>query len=513
MSDAPLRALLAARGITKTFGRQRALDGVDFELRAGEVHALAGENGAGKSTLIRVLAGATAPDAGTITLDGRTIRLRGPADARAAGIAVVHQELTLVPAMSVTDNLFLGRERTRGALIDDRAQRAEAARILALLDLRIDPRAAIDSLPLGVRQLVEIARGLAAAARVFILDEPTSALDARESERLFERVLDVKRRGVGIVYITHRMDEIERLADRVTVLRDGKHAGSGEKSAMPRGEILRLMLGHAPVARAPRDDAHPAAAAAPILAIDRFTVRSRDAALPLVDSVALDVRPGEIVGLAGVQGSGTSSLLRALFGALPAARIEGDVRVFGAPYSPRDPRRALGAGIALLTNDRQGDGLLPDLDLVANATLAALDRFSPRGILANSAARTATAERCAELRVKSASLDQPVRQLSGGNQQKVWLARCLLRDPRVLLLDDPTRGVDVAAREELHDALRRFAASGRAVLFASTDLDETCALAHRIIVLHRGRVSATFAGGEFRRDAILAAAFGAEVAA
>jgi ribose transport system ATP-binding protein len=522
-SDAPAAAvpLLRLAGLGISFGATRALDDVSFELHAGEVHLLAGENGAGKSTLIKILAGIHPGHDGTITLAGRRVRFASPREAAGAGIAVIHQELSLVDAMSVTDNLFLGRERTRGGggWLDRRAQVAAALAQCRELDLDLTPAdldRPVETFSLSEKNRLEIAKALGREVRILVLDEPTSALNRHEVERLFVLIARLKARGVGLIYISHRMEEIYRIADRITVLRDGRRVGTATRAECPPETLVRWMIGRelaqyfpARPAREGRNGRKVKETQATALAVRDLRVAAADPARPdVLRGVSLTVRPGEIVGLAGLQGAGATELLHMLFGA-GGRPAEGEVSLAGEPYVPSDPAAAIGRGLALLTGDRKATGLLPGLSITHNTTLAALPRFSPGGVLRPREERAAAGRQVAALHVRCASVEQAIGTLSGGNQQKVLLGRWLETRPRVLLLDEPTRGVDVGAKHEIYELMNRWTAEGVAILMFSTDLPELLGMSDRVVVLHRGAITAEFARAEATAARVLAAAMGA----
>jgi ABC-type sugar transport system ATPase subunit len=486
--------LLDARGVSKAFGPNQVLRDVSFDVMAGEVHVLAGENGAGKSTLLRILTGALAADAGTIRGGER--------------VAMVHQELSLIGPLTVAENLFLSRERrTRLGTLDAARQRRDARALLAELDLDIDVDEPVELLPLSTRQLVEIAKALATGSSVLLLDEPTSALAEPEAVRLFERIDSLRRHGRGIVYVSHRMEEIYRVADRITVLRDGALVGTTAASALPPASLVEWMIGRPPTAVT-------SAAAAPgdvVLRVERLTVTSSRAvsgARDAVDDLSFSVRAGEIVGLAGLRGSGASDVLHALFGDR-AGRTSGLVELRGQRVELRDPRHAIGDGFVLLTNDRKRKGLVPDMGSIDNATLATLPRFSPRGVVRRGEEVAAAGATFRQLHLRAPSLAAPVRLLSGGNQQKVVLAKCLLSAPDVLLLDEPTRGVDIGSKEEIYALLAQLAGRGLAILLITSELPELLRLSDRILVMHRGRLTAELARADATQQKVLEAALGA----
>jgi ABC-type sugar transport system ATPase subunit len=530
-----MHPLVRMTGITKRFGASVVLQDVDFELRAGEVHVLAGENGAGKSTLIKILGGVHADYEGALQVDGRVARLRTPRDASALGIAVIFQELSLVPSLSVADNLFLGRPLAPHGFVDDRAQRAQAQQLLRQFGIEIDVARLVEELPLAQQQLVEIAKALACQARVLVMDEPTSALHAPEVEKLFGLIRELQARGCGIVYITHKMEEIERLADRITVLRDGRCVGTAAAAELPPAKLVQWMVGREMREQFPR---HAATPGAERLRLENFSVfragsgaRSRapsrlppDARdvraggraasraaphnpLKVVDDVSLSVHAGEIVGVAGLQGSGSSELFLALVGG-HAGRVEGRALLHGAPLHIASPRTAIAQGVALLTSDRKTTGLVLPLSVTANATLADLPRLSPGGWRRPARERAAAARHAGALALRAASLDLEVEALSGGNQQKVALAKWLQTEPQLLLLDEPTRGIDVAAKREVYALLNDLTARGIAILLITSELPELLALSDRIVVLHRGRVTASLNRDETTAEKVMEAAMG-----
>ena len=462
-------------GIVKRFGGVVALDGAELEARAGEILGLCGENGAGKSTLLKILAGVHTHGSfdGEVRLDGALLALGSTADARAAGIAIVHQELMLVPQMTVAENLMLGREPRRYGFVDDAALEAKARALCARFgEDGIDVRAKVATLGIGVQQIVEIVRALQDDARVLVLDEPTAALTGDEAARLFEWLRGLARRGTTCIYVSHRMDEVFALCDRITVLRDGKTVGTVETAQSSGGEVVRMMVGRELAVSHP-----PAAAGAgetrPILELRGLSVEGA------LRDVSLRVHAGEVVALAGAMGSGRTALLSTLFGCANT-RVSGDILVDGAATPIESPRAAIAAGFALVPEDRKGRGLVLDLTVAENLAL-------PLGLADGDQAETIARARIDELRIRGRA-DSPVATLSGGNQQKVVLGKWLHRPPRLLLLDEPTRGVDVGAREEIYALIAGLCRRGVAVLMASSDLPEVQRLADRIVVLQKGRV-------------------------
>ncbi|MFM7230502.1 MAG: sugar ABC transporter ATP-binding protein [bacterium] len=494
-------------GVTKDFGGVRALDGVSFELRAGEVHALCGENGAGKSTLLKVLSGFHPAGSwtGTLRVDGTDVRLHGIRDAERHGIALIAQELALVPALSVEANLVLGREPVRGGLIQPAVVRARAIDALARVGLQVDPARALGELGVGQRQLVEIARALAQDARILVLDEPTASLPESDAQRLLALLGELRARGTAILYVSHRLDEVARLADRITVLRDGRTVASAPAADLPRDRLIAHMVGRDLAEQRPRTARTPGPRA--------LTVRDWTLADPgrpwrnAVEGVSFTLHVGEVLGVGGLIGAGRTALLASLFGAA-RSRVTGTLRVADAPERApfRAPAEAVAAGLALVSEDRRRQGLVPDASVLDNLSLATLTRFTHRGLLDDRARATACAEQAEALHLRPADLSPPVVRLSGGNQQKVVLGRWWLAGPRVLLLDEPTRGIDVGARAVIHDWLDRLCAHGLAVLLVSSDLPELLALSDRVLVLAQGRPTALLDRATATPEAVLAAA-------
>jgi len=488
--------LVVLRGIQKRFGAIQALASVDFELCAGEVHALVGENGAGKSTLIRVIAGAETPDAGTLRVNGQAVERMTPRRARELGVAVLHQQPALFNELSVAENLFLGRD---GALVRWRHRRARARAVLDSIGAEIDPDERCGALGPAQKKEVEIARALLADAPILVLDEPTAVLPAREAERLLATVASLRARGIGVVYISHRLEEVERIADRITVLCDGRTVWSGPARAVTRAELLRHMVGRE-LGAEPRERAR-GEPGPPVLAVRQLT----SARLGLA-GVDLDLGASEILGLAGLVGAGRSELAACLFGLAPIDA--GSIELDGRPYHPRSPREAIERGLVLVPEDRARDGLVLASSVRENAVLPWLARVTRSGLLVPRR-ESAVARSVLESVGVRAELDARAGSLSGGNQQKLALGRWLLERPRVLVLDEPTQGVDVAGRAEIHARVRALASSGVAVLLISSDMDELVALSDRIAVLRRGRLAGTLAGAP-RSEDVLALALGVE---
>ncbi len=501
-------SLLTMSGISKSFSGVRVLEDVSFELRAGEVHILAGENGAGKSTLIKILAGVHADHGGEIRIDGRPVRIRTPQEAAAHGISAIHQELSLVESMSVRDNLFLGREITKAVRrLDFRAESARAAAILGELGIPAELGRAAGDYPIGVRQMIEIAKALLNEARILIMDEPTSALNDVEADRLFRLIGELKGRGCGIIYISHRLEEIYKLGDRISVLRDGRLAGLAEVSDLPPDRLVGWMVGRDLSRQFPARDPRPGDV---VLEVRNLCLEGPSPAVRwAVEDVSFDLRAGEIAGVAGLQGSGKSDLLHGLFGSRgrPAA---GSVRLAGDPWTVDSPARSIAGGLALLTSDRKGTGLVPVMSVAGNITLASIRGFSPGGWLRPGLEARAAEDSAASLAIKAWSMEQEVGTLSGGNQQKVVIAKWLRTSPRVLLLDEPTAGVDVGAKHDIYRLMNDLTDRGLAILLVASELEELLAMSDRILVLHRGRLTADLPRGRAGRETVMRAAMGEE---
>lgn len=493
-------------GITKRFGPVTVLEDVSLDIHAGEVHVLAGENGAGKSTLIKILGGVHTEFEGQMQLAGQPYRPLDPLDASRRGVAVIHQELSLVPEMSVADNVFLGRfPCRRTGFIDDRRQRAAAAETLRRLGLDVDVRQRVASYPIATQQQIEIAKAISQQARILVMDEPTSALNAPEVERLFQLVRHLKEQGCGIIYITHKMEEIARLADRITVLRDGRLIGSAPAAELPQQRLIEWMVGRPmetlfPRQRPPLGDE--------VLRVQDFSVFPPGPAhAAAVRQVSFAVRAGEIVGIGGLHGSGASELLGGMFGAY-GGRTRGQLWLRGQRVTLRSPQQAIRQRVALLTNDRKATGLVVGASIVHNTVLADLPRLSPGGWCRHRRERLATQRVTAALRLRAASLDMRVAQLSGGNQQKVALAKWLQTEPQLLLLDEPTRGIDVGAKQEIYELMNDWTARGIAIVLITSEMPELLAMSDRILVLHRGRCTAQFPAAQATAAGVLAAAMG-----
>jgi len=498
--------LLSMEGIGKSFSGVQVLADVCFDLNAAEVHILAGENGAGKSTLIKILAGVYDDYQGEIRLGGKPVRFKSPQEAHRHGISVIYQEISLVGTLSVAENIFLGRETTRAAgWLDTAGQRQQARRLLAELGLEIDISQPVEQFPVSVQQMIEIAKALSFDSRVIVMDEPTSTLSEPEVEKLFSIIGVLKRRGCGIIYISHKMEEIYGIADRITVLRDGCRVGCAQSSELAREELIRWMVGREISQQFP---ARSGRVGTVLLEVENFFLQDEeDPSRFVIGDVSFKVREGEIVGLAGLQGSGNSELLHGLFGAC-GSLASGEISLEGEPFRVRSPGESIRRGVAFLTNDRKANGYVPEMSVTHNITLAALKKFSPGGWLNPAAETISSRARADSLRLKAASLDQEMATLSGGNQQKVILARWLETGPRLLLLDEPTRGVDVAVKHEIYELMNRWTEQGCAILLITSEMPELLAMADRILVMCRGRLTEVFDRGEATQEKILKAAMG-----
>jgi ribose transport system ATP-binding protein len=491
------------KGIAKRFPGVVALGGVSFDVRAGEVHALVGENGAGKSTLMKILAGAQSADDGEILVNGVRESSYSPADAERLGIGMVYQEFNLVPELDAAANIVLGNEPVRGLVLNTRAARERARAVFEQLGVELPLGVPVRRLSVAQRQLIEIAKVLARDARIIVMDEPTAALSDRETDALFEVIARLKARGVAIVYISHRLEELPRIADRITVLRDGRNVETRPAADMPQSDLVRLMVGR------PLDAHYPPLAPVPDSAAPVLTVSNLRLA-PLVNDVSLEVRAGEIVGLAGLVGAGRTELVRAIAGAdVPAG---GTVTVDGRAAPIHDPRGAIEAGIALVTDDRKALGLVLNMSIRENVTLAHLDFYS-KGRFVDRAAENAIARKLiGELQIRTPGPEQAVRNLSGGNQQKVVLGKWLAGTARVYLFDEPTRGIDVGARFEIYQLMIELARGGAAIVMVSSDMPELLGMSHRILVVRAGSIVAELSREEATSERVLAAAAGAQAA-
>ncbi|MGH9941378.1 MAG: xylose ABC transporter ATP-binding protein [Pyrinomonadaceae bacterium] len=500
-------AFLEMREITKSFPGVRALDGVTFDLHRGEFHALVGENGAGKSTLMKVLGGVYPHGTygGEIVIEGEARRFASIRDAETAGIAVIFQELSLVKDLSVGENIFLGREPRRFGVIRWEELYRRAGQLLKDLRLPIDPRTPVRNLGIGQQQLVEIAKALSHEARILVLDEPTAALTESEVETLFGILNSLRERGVGMIYISHKLDEVFRMSDRITVLRDGRTVGTAPAREWTEARVIARMVGREVGDIFPQPDhAHGDVA----LEVRNFTVEDPNVAgKKLADRVSFKVRRGEVLGIAGLMGAGRSELLMGVFGAHPG-RTSGEVLVEGRPVRISNPAEGIKHGIGFVTEDRKRFGLVLDQTILKNMTLAGLPRISGRFVTNLDAEAAAGNRSMTDLRVKANSVFTVAGTLSGGNQQKVVLAKWLLTDPKVLFLDEPTRGIDVGAKQEIYALINRLAESGLAIVLVSSELPEVLGLSDRVLVLHEGHVTGEFTRQTATPESVMACATG-----
>jgi ABC-type sugar transport system ATPase subunit len=480
--------ILRAERVSKSFPGVLALDEVSFEVRAGEVNALVGENGAGKSTLIKLMAGFYAPDGGEIRVDGEPLAA-SPAAAHAAGVATIHQDHHLVPSMTVAENIMLGRWPSRFGMISRREETGRARLALAEVAPDLPPDELAGRLSPAEGQLVEIARALAERSRVLVMDEPTTSLSPREIDRLFAVVADLKAKGLGIVFVSHWLEEVFAIADRVTVLRDGRLVGSEPAASLDQNRVIKMMVGRG-VQEVTTKSIEPGKVVLGVRGLSRRGV---------LEDVTFDVREHEIVTLAGLVGAGRSEVANCIFGAEPYD--SGEVRVDGRPVVPGQPTSAISAGIGYMPEERRRQALVGQLSVSANTTLAMLDRIAPRGLLRFSEEQSITRRAIRSLAIKAASTEVPVATLSGGNQQKVVLGRWLARKTRLLILDEPTKGIDVGAKAEISELIVKLAAEGTAILLISSEMPEVLALSDRVLVMRAGRIA-----GELRRDDLSAEA-------
>ena len=470
---------LEVRGVSKQFPGVRALDDVTLRLCAGSVHALMGENGAGKSTLMKIIAGLIAPSAGEIRVRGEARQFAGPRDAMDQGIAMIHQELNLVPGMTVAENIWIGREpRNRLGFVDHAALRRRTQALLDRLSIPLDADELVGDLVVANQQMVEIAKAVSYDSSVLIMDEPTSSLTEREVEHLFRIIRQLRGEGKAIVYITHKMSEVFTIADEVSVFRDGRHVATDAASAFDQQRLIALMVGRELTHLFPKGEAK---IGEPVLSV-------RDLALEGVFSgVSFDLRRGEILGVAGLVGAGRTNVAETIYGVTPATA--GEIRIDGKPARITSPRRAMGHGMALLTEDRKLSGLFLMLSVLENMQIASVRGHSAAGFVRQDALNRTCDQMREQLRVKTPDLDEVIENLSGGNQQKVLIARWLMTAPRILILDEPTRGIDVGAKAEIHRLMSQLAEQGMAILMISSELPEILGMSDRVMVMHEGRVS------------------------
>ncbi len=486
------------RGISKRYGGARALDDVSVSFAAGEIHALVGENGAGKSTLGKIVAGAVAPDEGQILLDGRGVSFHSPRDAIRHGIALIHQELALAPAMSVLDNVFLGVEPGRGGLLSRSEQRERFRRLAARIGFHHNPSIRVETLRVADQQKIEILRALVREARLIVMDEPTAALTRGEADRLLELTRDLRAAGVTVIYVSHILGDVLALCDTVTVLKDGRHVKTAPAGTETTESLVTAMLGRSMDLVFPTRVPPPADA--PVVLSVRDLSRP-----PAFEDVSFEIRAGEIVGLAGLVGSGRTEIARAIFGADPAA---GTVEIAGRRLRRRSPKTGIRRGIALLPESRKDQGLVMMRPVTENVSIAHLGEVTRGGVVQIRRERRIVARVLASVDARAASYSMPASALSGGNQQKVAVAKWLMKTPKVLLADEPTRGIDVGAKRAIYELIHDLARQGLGVLLISSELEEVIGLAHRVLVIRAGRIVAEMAGADADEETVMRAAFG-----
>ncbi|MFL5688284.1 MAG: sugar ABC transporter ATP-binding protein [Chloroflexota bacterium] len=488
--------LLRMTGISKGFPGVQALDDVHLEVESGTVHALMGENGAGKSTLMKVLAGIYHADAGTIWFNGSEVSIPDSATALRVGISMIHHELAPVPELTVAENIYLGREPlNRFRLVSRRQMIAQAQALFDKWGIDVNPRATMKRLVVAQMQMVEIAKAISYDSRLIVMDEPTSAISEREVAHLHRMIKSLKESGVAVIYITHKMDEVFKIADKVTVFRDGRHVSTLPASELDRHKLITLMVGRELTHLFPKEHAEIGEVVLSVRGLTRTGV---------ISDITFDLRKGEILGLAGLMGAGRTEVLEAIFG---VTKLDaGTVEMHGKPVRIKDPSDAIKAGIGLLTEDRKQTGIMGVLTITDNMTIANLDRFSPQGILRTRRMEAAVRKQKDALSIKTPSLRQLIRNLSGGNQQKVLVARWLLTQPDVLMIDEPTRGIDVGAKSEIHRLMSGLAKEGKAILMVSSEMPEILGMSDRVLVMAGGRITAEFGREEVTQEKVLEAA-------
>lgn len=492
--------LLRVRGVTKSFPGVKALKGVDLYLKEGEVLAVIGENGAGKSTLMKILAGVQEHDEGEVFVDGSPVRFRGVEDAFDKGIALIHQELNLADNLDVAANIFLGREPLRAGLLDKAKMRRESKSFLDRVGLRVDPDKIVSELTIGHQQMIEIAKALSVNARVLIMDEPTSSLSQHESEQLFKVIKDLASKNVAIVYISHRLGEVRELADRVTVLRDGENAGELDREEATHDSMVKLMVGR-DISKYYALEPRPFGSVA-------LKVQSIRTIQNPNHTLSFELKSGEIMGVAGLVGAGRTEMLQTLFGVTPA--LEGTIEIQGNPVVIRSPIHAIQNGLALVPEDRKQQGLVLEMAVRENMSLASLSRDQNKGFLNYTSEKGISKEMVADMKIKTPSDLQEVQYLSGGNQQKVVLGKWLAMKPRVLFLDEPTRGIDVGAKQDIYKLMEKLAEQGVAILFVSSEMEEIIGMSDRAIVMHEGKLTGTLLRDELTEESVMQLATGTQ---
>jgi ribose transport system ATP-binding protein len=495
----PPSPILESSGLSKSFGPTEVLSDISLAFARGEVHAIVGENGAGKSTLMKLLSGHLAPTRGALSLDGERTLLRGPVDAERRGIVLVHQEILLAPHLTIAQNMFLGRELRRGAMLDDREMNRRAVEGMRALGVEISPNIPVERLSIAQRQLAQIARALISPHKVVIFDEPTASLTPVETDALHRLILGLKAKGVGVLFISHRLDEVKAMADRVTVLRDGKHIATRPIGELEPVDMARLMVGRDLLKLYPERSAPPAGA--PVLEVARFS------APDYVTDASFTLRKGEILGFAGLVGAGRTELFEALLG-LRAGR--GEITLGGRSIRLHNARDGMNAGIVYLTEDRKGKGLLLLENLTVNLTLAALDRFSRGPLIDRDKEARALDEAIADFDIRLGDKNRLAGELSGGNQQKLLLAKMMLLDPQIVIIDEPTRGIDIGAKSQIYRFIAALCARGKSVIVISSEMGELIGLCHRILVMRAGRIVGEIEGEAMTEHEIVVHATGVE---
>lgn len=491
------KPILEMKNISKSFGPVNALHGVDFDLRPGEVHALMGENGAGKSTMMKILTGIYSKDDGAVTLDGTETDFKVPKDAQDAGIAMVHQELSMMNHLTVAQNIFIGREPRKGLIIDDAQMNRDAADLFDRLNISIDPKATMGDLTVGRQQMCEIAKAISTDARIIVFDEPTAALTDAEIEDLFKVIEDLRAQGVGIVYISHRMDEIKRITDRVTVMRDGGYIGTVNTGDTTKDEIINMMVGRV-VLEDPKTESTVPDGSEVVLSVHNLTSGDK------VKDVSFDLHRGEILGVAGLMGAGRTETARAIFG---ADKVDsGKIFVNGEEVVIATPQDAVKAGISYLSEDRKRYGVLVAKDVAENISLPSLDTFAHNGRISRTAERKAAKEQIDRLKIKTPSELQEVQKLSGGNQQKIVIGKWLQKDSDIFIFDEPTRGIDVGAKAEIYELMNELAANGKSIIMISSELTEILRMSDRVMVMCEGEKTAELAIEDATQEKIMHAA-------
>lgn len=483
---------ISMSGINKTFGKAQVLTDAKFDLRDGEVHALMGENGAGKSTLMKILTGVYKRDAGTILVDDKEVDFHHPREAERCGIIFIHQELNVLRDLTVEENIFLGKEITKRGILDKKKMREETEEVLNSLSIYIDPNETLSHLSIGKQQMVEIAKALHNDVKVLIMDEPTSALTLQETEILFNIVRNLKKKGVSVVYISHRMEEIFKICDRVTVLRDGKYVDTKNITDTNMDDLVRMMIGRDIGDRYPKRDS---VKGKEILRAEHLIMKK------FVKDVSFAVHEGEILGVAGLVGAGRSKTMHAIYGSMK--RDKGDIYIDGKKVDIKNPRDAIKNGIAFITEDRKTEGLLLPFSIKQNISVANLPKISKKKVINKKYEKELSKKEVKDFNIKTTSIDQSVDALSGGNQQKVVFAKWVATDPKILILDEPTRGVDIGAKKEIYDIMNELSKKGVAIIMISSELPEVIGMSDRVMVMHEGKNVGIIEGSDINEETIM----------